>query len=64
MTKKKIKNIEKVIKGNQIELKKRILIIKKQIKNWNLKDQNLINTFFNKKKMDNNIKNKNKKRKR
>lgn len=26
---KKIKNIEKVIKGNQIELKKRILIIKK-----------------------------------
>lgn len=61
---KKIKNIEKVIKGNQIELKKRILIIKKQIKNWNLKDQNLINTFFNKKKMDNNIKNKNKKRKR
>lgn len=61
---KKIKNIEKVIKRNQIELKKRILIIKKQIKNWNLKDQNLINTFFNKKKMDNNIKNKNKKRKR
>lgn len=64
MTKKKIKNIEKVIKGNQIELKKRILIVKKQIKNWNLKDQNLINIFFNKKKMDNNIKNKNKKRKR
>lgn len=62
MTKKKIKNIEKVIKGNQIELKKRILIIKKQIKNW--KDQNLINIFFNKKKMNNNIKNKNKKRKR
>lgn len=26
---KKIKNIEKAIKGNQIELKKRILIIKK-----------------------------------
>lgn len=29
---KEIKNIEKIIKGNQIELKKRILILKNRLK--------------------------------